>query len=198
MPEPPIIPSTALVMLTPPSRETSYASFSPNLEWATTSLRAKQSRVDRKRLNRFVAEPVTGCASRRPVGSSQWRHEAIQRSKSGGLPQLTHDHPFKRLDRLEIFRRDLVLRNREVEFGFNAQHQIDHVHRGQTDIDEPGIGRNFRIDLILLKDRLDQRDDAIADIGVKTLHLQNLPTRACSRSRTLSQAPLNNHVAPLV
>ena len=96
--------------------------------------------------------------------------------QSGRLLQLARDHPFKRLNRLEIFRRDLVLGNREVEFSFNAQHQIDHVHRSQTDIDQPRIRRNLGIDRILHEDRLDQRNDAITDIGVKTLHIKK-PSR---------------------
>ena len=58
-----------------------------------------------------------------------WRHRVwVARSpgrlESGRLlgPQLMDDHQFQRFDRLEIFRRDLILRNREIEFGLDRQH----------------------------------------------------------------------------
>ena len=54
--------------------------------------------------------------------------------------QLTGDHRLQRFDRLEIFRCDRVLRNREIESSLDRQHQVDHVHRRQPDIDQRGMG----------------------------------------------------------
>ena len=72
-------------------------------------------------------------------------------NKSGRLHQLelAFNHPLERFDRLKIFRRDLVLWNCEVELGLHAEHQIDHVRRGQTDIDQTRARGDIGCDLIL-------------------------------------------------
>jgi hypothetical protein len=111
---------------------------------------------------RSCADPLTHddgvktlCASRRLFGL-----------------QLACNHPLQRPDRLEILGRDLSLRDREIEFGFDRQHQVDHVHRGQPDIHQPRLGVHFRHDRVLFEDRLDQRKDPALDIGVEVLHLR--------------------------
>jgi hypothetical protein len=50
--------------------------------------------------------------------------------------------------------------------------QVDHVHRGQADLDETHIRRDIRGERILFEDALHQLDDAIRHIGVERLHLQ--------------------------
>src|ERR1700751_4820707 len=105
MPEPPIMPSTAFDMLTPSSRQRSYASFETDLECHENGRLPSSGRA---------RTPDPGVTSR----------------MSGRLPQLACDQALQRFDRLEVFRRDLVLRDGEVEFSFNAEHQVDHVHRG--------------------------------------------------------------------
>ena len=86
-----------------------------------------------------------------------------------------NDHPFQRFDRLEILRRDLGLRNREVEFGFDREHQVDHVHRGQPDIHQPRFGSDVGCDRVLLEDRLDEGKDTVLNVGAKACICQFPP-----------------------
>src|SRR5262245_51978540 len=50
--------------------------------------------------------------------------------------ELADDHPLQRSHRLEILRADLNLGDREVELGLDLQHQRNHIHRAQSDIDQ--------------------------------------------------------------
>ena len=86
--------------------------------------------------------------------------------------QLGDDHPLQRLDGLEILRRDLGLGNREVELGLDAEHQIDHVHRGQAGVDELRLRRDVGAERVLREDALHQLDDAISHVGIEGLHRQ--------------------------
>ena len=87
---------------------------------------------------------------------------------------LIDDHLLQRIDRLEILRRDFRLRNREIELGFHTEHQVDHIHRRQSDIHQ----QRFRIDLgrdrVLREDRLDDSKDPVFYIvnGVHFLSFQ--------------------------
>jgi hypothetical protein len=95
----------------------------------------------------------------------------VRRSGRLGL-QLADDHRLKRVDRLKILRRDLRLRDRQIEFGFDAEHQIDHVHRRQPDIHQPRFRTDFCSNRVLLEDGLDQIKDPIPNVGVEALHLR--------------------------
>src|SRR5690348_17856126 len=97
MPEPPMMPRTACVMLAP-------------RRW--------------KELCQFYRRFEMGRATQ------------LRRLRSA---KLACDHELQGRDRLEILRRDLVLRDGEIELGFDTEHQIDHVHRGQPDVDQRRI-----------------------------------------------------------
>src|SRR5580700_9863972 len=128
MPEPPMMPRTACVMLFP-LVGLSYASFRTALEW-------------------------------------DWRVK-LRRLRGA---KLAGDHALQGRDRLEILRRDLVLRNGEIELGFDAEHQIDHVHRGQPDIDQRRIRRHLGGNRVLLEDTLHQDRDPVSNVGIKAWH----------------------------
>src|ERR1700730_1092195 len=128
MPEPPMMPRTACVMLTPLIGP-SYASFIGRLKW-----------------------------------------EGRRKSRRLRGAKLAGDHALKRGDRLEILRRDLVLRNGEIELGIDAEHQIDHVHRGQSDIDQRRIRGHLGGNRILLEDSLHQDHDPVTNVDIKAWH----------------------------
>lgn len=46
-------------------------------------------------------------------------------------------HPLDRVDGLKVLRRDIGLRNGQIEFGLDLEHQLDHVHRRQSGIKKP-------------------------------------------------------------
>jgi hypothetical protein len=72
------------------------------------------------------------------------------------LRELACDQALQRCDRLEILRRDLILRDHEIELGFDTEHQIDHVHRGETDVHQQRAGSDFGGNRILFEDRRHQ------------------------------------------
>jgi hypothetical protein len=92
---------------------------------------------------------------------------------SGRRPQfeLGSDHPFQRFNRLEILRRNLGLRDCEIEFRFHAEHQIDHIHRRQPDIHQSRFRINLDGNRVLFEDRLDENQDPVLNVGIKSLHL---------------------------
>jgi hypothetical protein len=85
--------------------------------------------------------------------------------------ELIDDHQLQGFDRLEILWRYLGLRNREVEFGFDTKHQVDHVHRCQPDIHQMRFRTNFHGNRVLVEDRLDESKDTELNIGAKGFHL---------------------------
>src|ERR1700749_3449293 len=139
MPEPPMMPRTAFVMLTPPIG-LSYASF---------------------------------------IGLLKWEGRRKSRRLRGA--QLACDHALQGRDRLEILRRDLVLRDGEIELGFDAEHEVDHVHRGQPDVDQRCVRRHFGHKRILLEDSLHQGYDPIPNVGIKTWHCRPHHSRSKRR-----------------
>ena len=77
---------------------------------------------------------------------------------------LIDDHLLQRFHGLEILRGDFRLRDREIELGFHTEHQVDHIHRRQSDVHK----QRFRIDLgrdrVLREDRLDESKDPVFHI----------------------------------
>src|SRR5271169_1792017 len=112
----------------------------------------------------------------RPGGWGEARSGTIRRRSGRRCKlQLSEDHPLQRFDRLEILRRDLRLRDREIEFRLHAKHQIDHVHRRQSDVHQQRFRSQLGRDRILFEDRLDESKDAVLNIGIDGLHLQLPP-----------------------
>src|SRR5581483_4465888 len=120
MPDPPMMPRTACVILTP-LIGLSYASFAADLEerFLVIASEAKQS---------IEPQARSGLLRRCAPRNDDWRIFELRRLRGA---KLAGDHALQRHDRLEILRRDLGLRNGEIELGFDAEHQIDNVHRGQ-------------------------------------------------------------------
>src|ERR1700686_118332 len=81
--------------------------------------RDADARIEKPRRTGYPAfagyDDLWGCerAPRRPCGPG--RHQMKALSRLLGL-QLADDHPLQRVDRLEILGRNLILRNREIEF----------------------------------------------------------------------------------
>jgi len=86
--------------------------------------------------------------------------KAAKRRGSGGRcrRELSDNEPAQGVDRLEIFRRDFRLRNSEIELGLDGEHQIDHVHRRQSDIDQQRLRIEIGYDCVLVKDGADQSE----------------------------------------
>ena len=148
---------------------------------------------------RAMRRSAPWCANAPPRSSSSarcrtsWRRTNRQKARRPDQAALSACNwraiiRFQRFDRLEILRRDLGLRNREIELGFDAEHQIDHVHRGQPDIHQPRVRIELHGNRILLEDRLDQRKDPALNVGVKGLH-RDFPfcRRAIGQCRTASR-----------
>jgi hypothetical protein len=72
----------------------------------------------------------------------------------------------------EVFRSDHGLRNREIELSLNAEHQVDHVHRRQADIDQERFRVNFGGDRVLDQDRSHECNNPVPNIGVAAWHFQ--------------------------
>src|SRR5581483_10750384 len=104
MPEPPMMPRIAFVMISPLSLGESVAAFCDRSDvLAHPSFRGMRSMNPESR--------DSGLGPSGPLGMT-----AMLRGR--GL-QLGQHHSSQRLDRLEILRRDLMLRNREIELRFD-------------------------------------------------------------------------------
>ena len=90
--------------------------------------------------------------------------------------QLTDNQPGQRFDRLKIFRRDLGLRDGEIKLGLDGEHQIDHVHRRQTDIHQQGCRLEIGGNRVLLEDGFDESEQPALDIA-NGLHVRFLTCR---------------------
>jgi hypothetical protein len=55
--------------------------------------------------------------------------------------------------------------NREIELGFDSEHQVDHVHRGQTDIHEQRGRLKIGSNRILFEDGFDESKQSALDIA---------------------------------
>jgi hypothetical protein len=89
--------------------------------------------------------------------------------------ELSNDHLLQRFDRLEIVRCDFSLRDGEIELCLNAEHQIDHVHRRQSGIDQERFHTNLGLDRVVLEDRPDDSKDPILNIEIGWLHFGFIP-----------------------
>ena len=89
-------------------------------------------------------------------------------SQEASLFKSLHHH-LQRLHRLEILGRDLGLRKGEIELGFDLEHQLDHIHRAQSDIYQPRLRVEIGGDRVLLEDTPDDGKNAVLDAGGKVL-----------------------------
>src|SRR5690242_8015211 len=194
MPEPPMMPRTACAMLAP-FRWIELCQFYGGFG---------------RTVHRHRERPVYArCASYARLGvrrsASARRSEAIHLSACGAMDcfvasllamttlelsrlrraKLSGHQAFKGGDRLEILRRDLVLRNGEVELGLDAEHEIDHVHRGQPDVDQMTIRGDCGGNLVLVENPLHQGHDPVPNIGIDAFHhylIASLPSGPYNRS----------------
>jgi hypothetical protein len=95
---------------------------------------------------------------------------SVQVASSRSGFELVEDHQVPRLHRLEILGRDLWLRKGEIELGFDLEHQCDHIHRVQSDIHQPRLRLDIRLDRVLLEDALDDEKNTVLDAGIYVLH----------------------------
>jgi len=122
-------------------------------------------------MGRLEAIPLFSDSSLAADGWQLCRGE--RRSGRGCWRKLTDDQRLQRFDRLEIFGRDFRLWNGEIELRLDGEHQIDHVHRCQTDIHQQGCRVELGCDRILVENGFDESKQPALDVSVLGLHFSS-------------------------
>jgi hypothetical protein len=150
-----------------------FDSFQPGLGSGRSSLRVAGSGrlLDRARFHELTLGISSIDRSAVDAESLGFRYQRLCSIRFILLSsELIEDHQLQRLHRLEILRLDLKLGNHKIELGFDLQHQRDHIHRVQSDIDQSRLRVDINSYRVLIENAPDERKNAILDAWTKVLH----------------------------